>query len=108
MSALLQELLTNNTKQMRIFLSQKFHPNPQLLRGNHSTAAFKKIIMKHRKVKNGQTYFKTVKNSKLTPESLKKERTICPICYLPSTLQRVFEKNMYQTWTIMSSASIKR
>ena len=108
MGTLLQELPTNITKEMRIFLNQKFHPNPQLLGGNHSTATFKKIIMKHKKVKNGQTYFKTVKNSKLTPESLKKERTICPICYLPSTFQRVFENNTYQTWTIMSSALIKQ
>ena len=72
MGTLSQELPKNNTNQMRIFLSQKFHLNPQLLGGNHSTAAFKKIIMKHQKVKNSQTYFKTVKNSKLTPKLLKK------------------------------------
>ena len=72
MSTLLQELPTNNTKQMRIFLSQHFYPTPQLLGGNHSTAAFKKILQKHQKVKSGETYFKTPTNSKLTPESLKK------------------------------------
>lgn len=70
---MLSELPINNPQQLRAYLHQNFYPAPQLLGGNHTTAAFKKVLKRHTTTdKHGKEEFTTPEGSKFTPAALKK------------------------------------